>query len=379
MRFIYKFLLFSLVVTFITSCVKMPKNNYVPEFEVLEDFDWKTIEYRPMTLTQTSVVVNEKGDTVGVSLPPGDYNFLVGKTSTLTALPDNTPDNGISTKAPGDKYKEVIYFPSKNGYATVMYEDMFPAKGDMDMNDIVFGLNIEFNLDNQGRLRAFKINIQPRAIGSSFPAIGLAASLSGGLYNNYVDKIYYSIPPSISGFFNVTNYGGGAYSAEIGNVFDVIPLTGDFRGHFTDNSELFLNVRNVDPVIGTNNFWVYVDILPSRIFHISQLTFLDPPSGAINLDIFALFGDRGKEVHFKGTRPTAFFYYPYFIATRPKSDFSSPDNWVWAILSDQSIEHPQEFAKIYQAYPGFISWTSGGGSGWYSPAVSEFLYTKKSF
>lgn len=379
MRFIHKFLLFSLVVTLITSCVKMPKNNYVPEFEVLEDFDWKTIEYRPMTLTQTSVVVNEKGDTVGMSLPPGDYNFLVGKTSTLSALPDNTPDNSVSTKAPDDKHKEVIFFPSKNGYATVMYEDMFPAKGDMDMNDIVFGLNIEFNLDNQGRLRAFKINIQPRAIGSSFSSIGLAASLSGGLYNNYVDKIYYSTPPSLSGFFNVTNYGGGSYSAEIGNVFDVIPLTGNFRGHFTDNKELFLNVRNIDPAIGTNDFWVYVDILPSRIFHISQLTFLDAPSGAVNLDIFALFGDRGKEVHFIGTRPTAFFYYSYFFATWPKSDFSTPDNWVWAILSDQSIQHPQEFAKIYQAYPGFISWTSGGGSGWHSPAVYEFLYTKMSF
>jgi hypothetical protein len=377
----YRFILLFTIIPLAFSCVKMPKNNYVPDFEVLEDFDWKTIEYRPMTLTQTSIVLNEAGDTVGMSLPAGNYNFIVGKTSTLTAIPDTSAAsvNEVATKAPNDKYKEVIYFPSKGNYATVMFEDLFPAKGDMDMNDIVFGINIEFNMDKDLRLRAIRINIQPRAIGSSYSAIGLAASLSGGLYNNYVDKIYYSSAPSIGNFFNVTNY-GGSYSAEIGNLFDVIPLTGNFRGHFANSPELFHNVRNVDPVIGTNNFWVYIDILPSRIFHISNLTFLDPPGvGYVNLDIFALFGDRGKEIHFKGTRPTAFFYYPYFVATWPKSDFSSPDNWVWAILSDQSIRHPQEFAKIYHAYPSFTSWTSGGGSDWSSPAVTEFLYTKKTF
>jgi LruC domain-containing protein len=370
------FICISLIV--LTSCVKMPESKYEPEFEVLEDFDWKTIEQRAVTLADTSIILNESGDTVAVSMPPGTYDLIVGKNSTLTAIRDTSTSNDVLTKSPGDKYKQVVYFPSKNKYSTLMFEDLFPSKGDMDMNDIVFGINLEFYLDNQSRLRAFKINVQPRAVGSSYQAIALAASLSGGSYDHYVDKIYYSTE-SLNGFFNVTSY-GDSYSAEMNNIFDVIPLTGNFRGHFADNTELFLNVRNIDPVIATQNFWVYVDIHPSRIFSISQLSLISPPAaGMVNLDIFALVESRGKEIHFKGTRPTGFFYYPYFVATRPRADFSSPDNWVWAILSDQSIQHPQEFSGIYLAYPGFSSWTSGGSSGWYTPAVDEYLYTKKSF
>jgi LruC domain-containing protein len=104
--------------------------------------------------------------------------------------------------------------------------------------------------------------------------------------------------------------------------------------------------------------------------------------GKINLDIFAVFDTRGKEVHFKGQLPTNKFTIQYFMSTRPKMDFSTVDNWVWAVLSPKSIRHPLEFVKIYNAYPNFKTWAEAGGEvgvDWYNNTVRDSLWTKHNF
>jgi len=119
------------------------------------------------------------------------------------------------------------------------------------------------------------------------------------------------------------------------------------------------------------------------IFPFSYLTFLQPPTpGKINLDIFAIFGNRGKEIHYKGQIPTDLFANQYFLITWPKYDFSTIDNWVWMVICDQSIRHPQEFKKVYHAYPNFKVWAESGGSSesdWFKPSVIDSLYTKANY
>jgi len=374
--FIFPFLL----LMSISSCVKMPHNSYVPALDVPTDFDWKSIEAKKVTLTQVSSVLNESGDTVASFLPPGDYNLTVGKNSILTVVKENI---AVQTKALSENIKEKVYFPAKDKYATVMFEDLFPIKGDMDMNDIVFGLNIEFYLDNQARLVGLKINIQPRAIGSSFVEIGLAANFSSQNILDIVDNISHSGEPALSPLFKVTKIGSG-YSPELNNRYSqVLPLTGNFRSYFDNTKDLFINVRDIDAVTTTHNFSVEIELKSAEKFPFSNLTFLEPiQMGKINLDIFAVFGSRGKEIHVKGQRPTDLFYYEYFISTRPKTDFSTIDNWVWVIISDKSIQHPLEFKKIYNAYPNFKVWAEGSGaigSNWYTPSVKDSLYSKANF
>jgi LruC domain-containing protein len=121
----------------------------------------------------------------------------------------------------------------------------------------------------------------------------------------------------------------------------------------------------------------------SEIFPFSNFTFLEENQlGKVNLDIFALVDNRGKEIHFKGQRSTDKFSFQYFISTRPKSDFSTIDNWVWAIISDKSIRYNLEYVKIYNAYPNFKVWAEGSGaigSEWYTPSVADSLYQKIDF
>ncbi len=367
-----------IIILIISSCIKAPVDNYISELKVPSDFDWKTVEEIAVKVEAISSVVNQNGDTIATIIPPGDYSLTVTKNSTLTVIKEASQ---VQTKAIGGEIKSAFYFPSKNGYATVMFEDLFPSKGDMDMNDVVFGLNIAFFIDNQARIRSFQINIQPRAIGSSYGTIALAASLYNITNDSFVREITHSSNPALSGLFAVTA-SGSSYSIESANSFDVIPITGNFRSYFKNNPELFLNVRNIDPVTQTEDFSVFVDLKSNMIFPASLLTLFQPISqGTINLDLFAMFGGRGKEVHFKGGRPTTKFYFPYFISVN-KTDFSTVDNWVWAVMSDQSIRHPQEFVKIYNAYPSFKSWAESGGavnSGWYSPAITDSLWTKYNY
>lgn len=368
------------MMAFLASCFKMPKDTYVSPLNVPDDFNWKTLEAKKVTLTQISSVLDDEGDTIASFLPAGDYGLTVGKNTTLTVVQSTS----VPTKAVSGNVKQRVYFPAKNKYATVMFEDLFPNKGDMDMNDIVFGLNIIYLLDNQARVVGIQLNIQPRAAGSSYEIIGLAANLSSTTPLDIVKNISNSEDPALLPLFAVTTNNDG-YSPELNNTnSQVIPITGNFRSYFDNDKDLFLNVRNIDVVTPTKNFTVLIELQSNdKYFPYSELTFLDSAqAGKKNLDIFAVLGTRGREVHFKGQIPTDHFSYQHFITTRPKTDFSTIDNWVWAIISDKSIRHQQEFVKIYHAYPNFQTWAEGGGaigSNWYIPSVIDSLYTKANF
>lgn len=364
------------------SCVKFPEDTYKKVLDVPADFDWKTIEKKTLTITQVSSVLNETGDTVASFLPPGSYDITVGKGSTLNVIQENV--SPAMTKAPGT-VKQRVYFPAKYKYATLMFEDLFPDKGDMDMNDIVFGLNIQFDLDAQARVLTIWFNIQPRGIGSSYKKIGIAANFTNYSNTNpgITSLVYSDENLNISNFFSVDYLSQYIYSPEKNTtISEVIPLTGDYRASFADTSELFINVRSIDPAIATSNFSVAADMLTKDNYYWDFTLFDEPLPNKINIDVFTLINVRSKEVHFKGQKATERFNRQYFIYTMPKTDFSTLDNWVWAIISDKSIRHPLEFVKIFNAYPNFKKWAEGGGAtniDWYTPMIIDSLYNKRNF
>ncbi len=368
-----------------TSCFEVPDNNYRSPLDVPQSFDWKTIEGRKVVITQFSSVFDENGDSVASLLPAGEYKLFVGKSTSLNIVPEPVPQSTISTKAGGGSIKNRVYFPAVGKYATVMFEDLFPSKGDMDMNDIVFGLNMQYDLDNQGRVSVIHFKIQPRCVGSSYDKIGLAVNFTGKPVD--VKKVTRTDNVSkLSNFFNV-DIKNGWHSPELNNTKSVVvPLTGDFRSYFEYSPELFFNVRNIDPPLATTTFTVSIE-LNSNSYPYSDFSFLDSvTTEKICLDVFAVFGKREKEVHFKGQLATERFNTSYFQYTLPKRDFTTIDNWVWAIISDKSLRHPLEQKKIYNAYPNFKTWAevwsrSGDNtrSDWYNPKIIDSLYTRINF
>lgn len=368
-----------LLVILCTSCFKMPDDPYVPPVDVPLDFDWKTIETKKLVLDLVSSVLNDQGDTVASFLPAGTYDIVTGKGAALTIKAE---PQAVQTKA-GNNNSQKIYFPSKDKFATVMFEDLFPSKGDMDMNDVVFGLNIEYDLTKQLLVNSITITIQPHAIGSSYETIGIAANFSYRFPIEIIDYVVYDNGPNATPLFKINKLNKG-YSPELYNYStEVVPLTGDFRAYFHNDKDLFLNVRNIDPFTKCDEFSATIYFKSSSLASYSYFTFLDANNTSkINLDLFIVFKDRWNEVHFKDQNPTERFNTSLFIATRPMTNFSTIDNWVWAIISDKSIRHPREFVKIYHAYPDFKLWAESSGNTnikWYANSVIDSLYTAGDF
>jgi LruC domain-containing protein len=388
---------FLFIFIILAGCVKFPQPVDIPstsELNISKTFDWKTIETKMVSFNTTSSVLNQHGDTIAKNLPAGEYPLYVGKGSILTVVTSNVileeSTKAISTPVSGTKTR--IFFPAQNKYATVMFEDLFPFSGDRDMNDIVFGLNIEYDLDNKGRVMAINFNIEPRAIGSTRTFIGLGANFTGmpvevskivrksltlpGIINNHSDlSPIYNIDPK-SGYFNPVNP-----SDQVNADYKVAPFTGNYRSFFINppTDTKFVNVFNDAVSVASHKFTATVSL--NSVINYSSFTFLEGYNvNKVNISLFSSFEDRAHEVHFKGQLPTKYFDLSLFNHTGSTDFTSASDNWVWAIMSDKSVRHPIENIKIYDAYSDFASWVESQDIyNWYSAINLEKLYTKTSF
>lgn len=388
---------FIIITIIFVGCVKFPQPIDIPstsEFKISKTFDWKTIETKMVSFNTTSSVINQNGDTIAKNLPAGEYPLYVGKGSILTIVNSNVileeSTKSISTPVSGSKTR--IFFPAQDKYATVMFEDLFPFSGDRDMNDIVFGLNIEYDLDNRGRVMAINFNIEPRAIGSTKTFIGIGANFTGmpvevskvvrtsltlpDIINNHSDlSPIYNIDPK-SGYFNPVNP-----SDQANADYKVAPFTGNYRSFFINppSDTKFVNVYNDAASVASHKFTATVSL--NSVINYSSFTFLEGYNvNKVNISLFSSFEDKSHEVHFKGQLPTKYFDLSLFNHTGSTDFTSASDNWVWAIMSDKSVRHPIENIKIYDAYTDFPSWVESQDIyNWYSVINLEKLYTKTSF
>ena len=379
------------------GCIKFPEPPVVTpdsEFNISKTFDWKTIEAKIVSYNSTFSVLNQYGDTIAQNLPAGEYPLYVGKGSLLTIVKSNVvlEDNTKAISTPSSGTKTRVFFPSQNNYATVMYEDLFPFSGDRDMNDIVFGLNIEYDLDSKGRVIAINFNIEPRAIGSTKTYIGLAANFTGkpvqvskivrksttfpGINNNHSDLApIYNVDPK-SGYYNPVNP-----SDQENADYKVAPFTGNFRSFFINapTDTKFVNVYNDAVSVASHKFTATVTL--NSVINYSSFSLLEGYDiNKVNISLFSSFEDRAHEVHFKGQLPSKYFDLSLFNHTGSTDFTSAEDNWVWAIMSDKSVRHPIENVKIYDAYSDFSSWVQNQDIyNWYSVIDISKLYTATSF
>jgi hypothetical protein len=70
------------------------------------------------------------------------------------------------------------YYPSRNGFATLMFEDNWPSAGDYDFNDLVVKYRYQLTLDNVNALKSLRFTYQIQAIGATFHN-GFAIHLPG--------------------------------------------------------------------------------------------------------------------------------------------------------------------------------------------------------
>ncbi|MFY8109969.1 MAG: LruC domain-containing protein [Bacteroidia bacterium] len=234
-----------------------------------------------------------------------------------------------------------VYYPNQNTFATVAFEDLWPSKGDYDLNDVVVDFQYQAVTDAANRTKDIKAKYKLRAAGGVFRNgfsvempfnVSEVASVTGnGLgieegSTKAILKVFSNSKAIISGY----NTNVGVKYTETDTINSTITLT---------------NSKNI--TLGNFNPFIYVD---------------EPGKG------------RGYEVHLTGQTPTSLVNSAILgtnsDATTPSKGiyYKTRNNLPFAIAIPERFAYPWEKTQIVLAHLRFASWAQSGGSSytdWY--------------
>lgn len=239
----------------------------------------------------------------------------------------------------------VSYFPTETTWGTFAFEDLWPWKGDYDMNDLLLGFKVTYFSNASNNVTKIKLDYNSYASGST-KSISAAFQL---------DKINASNVLSVTGN-NLTGTAPFSISAngtESGVSLAVIPL--------------FNTVENVP----TSGFLTFLNTLSGEYIPTSNksltIRFVNPvTSSDVTMSNFNLFivvntkGEslRGKEVHLATFLPTSKVDNSYFSSNQlhPTDKYKFYDGMMSAIMIPVRFDHPAEYNSIESTYLHFREW-----------------------
>jgi LruC domain-containing protein len=268
------------------------------------------------------------------------------------------PANSCKPKVEVPVTSEVTY--PMSGTGTLLFEDLWPAKGDYDFNDLVVDYNIKATITSNNQVQKAIFTFITRAAGSTFKnglglqLDGIATRLVSSASKTGGDDTGFSV--NSKGTENGQNY---ANFPVYGNVFKYMPQPGGGTG--TNVTPGAPTVKSHTTVITVN----FTEGLSLEVFNASFNPYL-----IVNQD-------RGKEVHLPNKQPSALASGQYFHTSHDNSNpavgryYKTAQNLPWALNTPVSIPHPKERAEVTSAYLKLLEWASSNGASftdWYMPS-----------
>lgn len=249
------------------------------------------------------------------------------------------------------------FYPAANRYASVMFEDTWPVKGDFDMNDVVVDYRYKLTTDGQNRVKDVEGRYILRASGSE-TANAFAVEF-----------------PMLRA--NVTNFGGGVLEGLASNA--IVRIFANSRVEMAEwNTKPEL--PKADSVTYTVKFSLIATI-PATIFGL----------GEYNPFIWSTAPDKGRgyEIHLPGkpftnlADPTVFGTADDNTQASGTNTYKTKNNLFWALSVPQRFEYATEKTDLTHAYLKFGEWAVSGGTqfpDWYKPNAGyknlSKIYTK---
>lgn len=250
------------------------------------------------------------------------------------------------------------YFPSENTYGTLAYEDLWPAYGDYDFNDLVVDYRYQQVLNADNEVVDLKARFVSRAMGG---ALNNGFGFQLDVNQNTINTV------SGSQLFNnvVSTNANGTESGQSKAVVIV----------YDDASEILVNTTGeafVNTVSGNPS--VDPDTADITINFSSPQTIASLGTAPYNPFIF-VDQNRGREVHLAGEAPTDLADANLFGTLDDNTTLNGGDNTYksatnlpWAIHVVGGFSYPEERTDISQAYNYFSIWAQSGGASyqtWY--------------
>lgn len=298
-------------------------------------------------------------------------------------LPENTESDGI----PNFLY---IYSPAKNTYGTLLFEDMWPEKGDYDLNDFVayyhtFGvIALSYNTETMGK-DYITIDVQFRAIGGLQP---YRLCLQLDAFNaSYIDDIKIK---SSDELIQAELLNPGDDSPAIFTFAGSEKLKGQKGGKYYNTESEYLTQEN-ELITVSITLYTQTGHRPDEQLTNAEKKLRLIKSAAINATVsqptthnfFLQNTITNKEIHLRGYNPTK-LYKDYEIDSAGKMKegipYCSTDNFVWGLKVPAPISHSAEEVDITKAYKKFTNWilsNSISDADWYKYPVNDQVITLK--
>ncbi|OFY43216.1 MAG: hypothetical protein A2X18_09245 [Bacteroidetes bacterium GWF2_40_14] len=322
--------------------------------------------------TKIMQVVAVTGSALNISFlssTPAGSPQIISNASYISAnvpLVDNDGDGVFNDCDVDDSDASVAfasYFPSASTWGTYIFEDLWPVKGDYDVNDMVLGFKVTFFTNSSNLITKLNLDYNLRAAGCKH---NLAAAFQ-------LDNVAASNVASVTGQVLVGSspFEVGSNGTENGVLLAVLPL-------FNNTRDIVSYPEYLNTVSGTS-----VVTADSQISMRFTAPVLQANITMSSFNMFIVANERGREIHLPTYLGTTKFdaslangYTLY-----PGDMFKNSDGMMWGLLIPEPFEYPSEESSIIDAYSHFSEWATSGGisyTDWYRPLVGnidrEFIY-----
>ncbi len=228
-----------------------------------------------------------------------------------------------------------VYYPNQNTFATVAFEDLWPSKGDYDLNDVVVDFQYQAVLDASNRTKDVKAKYKLRA--------------AGGVFRNGFSV---EMPFNVSEVSSVT---GNSLGMEEGATKAILKVFSNSKAIISGyNTMLGVKYTETDTINSTITLGSAKNI---TLGNFNPFIYVDEPGKG-----------RGYEVHLSGQTPTSLVNSAVLgtnaDATTPAKGiyYKTRNNLPFAIAIPERFSYPWEKTQIVLAHLRFASWAQSGGS-----------------
>lgn len=277
---------------------------------------------------------------------------------------DGVPDS-FDAYPDDDQAAFNTYYPSQGVAAALAFEDLWPARGDYDFNDLIVDYNFITITNANNEVHKLIGDFKVRAIGASFH------NGFGFMLDNILSSQVSEVTGSAleEGYISLNGNG-----TEAGQSKATVIVFDDAWNH---------GFANTDP---TKEY-----APPTETIHI-ELTLSNPVPldqfGVAPFNSFIIVNkERGREIHMADHAPTDLADLSYFGQYNDDSDFGigryykTVDNLPWVITIPTQFDYPTEKTPVNLPYLKFIPWVESSGvlyNDWYQNLTDyrnpEFIY-----
>ncbi len=251
------------------------------------------------------------------------------------------------------------YYPSQTGFGSLAFEDLWPGKGDYDMNDLVVDYRVKTVTNAQNNVVDIKPQFYVRAAGSTFRN-GFGFQFDGILPGQVA---------SVSGYSLSGNYISLASNGvENGQAKAVVIVFDDYNNviHHSGSGSFF----NTTPGAAYGN----ADTVKILIHFTTPVPLASVGTAPYN-PFLIKNKDRSIEIHLADKLPTSLANTALFGTSSDNSSiaagryYKTSNNLPWALNLPVPFEYTNEKTPVIQGYKYFPDWAQSAGvlyTDWYS-------------